>query len=236
MWMEATQPFLSFVQGRNSTQCQYSGSMQGFYWRRQKKSMLGVQKSWLSGSSVSAIFLVKTLCPLQPIGVRMWLTDRPNLWVTCLFFCINSNIDVCCVVQYFVNITQRMSTMETCCPLFVCFLFLFHFDCTSTIGFHLDIGWNSFLRGSFTTALQYVHQKQSPQPPSTQRWVRTGWNFNFGWTTPFNEIECNMCVKHNAAHGHSFATTVCTRPRRALFSCQLGLRAHVCSKHARAIV
>lgn len=67
----------------------------------------------------------------------------------------------------------------------------------------------------------------SQQPPSTQCWVRTGWNFNFGWTTPFNEIECNMCVKHNAAHGHSFATTVCTRPRRALFSCQLGLRVHV---------
>lgn len=111
--------------------------------------------------------------------------------------------------------------------LFVCFLFLFHFDCTSTIGFRLDIGWNSFLKGSFTTALQYVHQKLSPQPPSTQCWVRTGWNFNFGWTTPFNEIECNMCVKHNAAHGHSFATTVCTRPRRALFSCQLGLRVHV---------
>lgn len=127
MWMEETQPFLSFVQGRNSTQCQYSGSMQCFYWRRQKKSMLGVQKSWLSGSSVSAIFLVKTLCPLQPIGMRMWLTDRPNLWVTCLFFCdhcINSNIDVCCVVQYLVNVTQRMSTMETCCP-FVCLFFIF---------------------------------------------------------------------------------------------------------------
>lgn len=91
MWMEATQPFFSFVQGRNSTQCQYSGSMRCFYWRRQKKSMLGVQKSWLSGSSVSAIFLVKTLCPLQPIGVRMWLTDRPNLWVTCNILSILHN-------------------------------------------------------------------------------------------------------------------------------------------------
>lgn len=216
MWMEATQPFFSFVQGRNSTQCQYSGSMRCFYWRRQTKSMLGVQKSWLSGSSVSAIFLVKTLCPLQPIGVRMWLTDRPNLWVTCNILSILHNTWVLwrhvVLLFYF---------------LFVCFLFRFHSDCTWTIGFRLDIGWKSFLEGSFTAALQYVHQKLSPQPPSTQCWVRTGWNFTFGWTTPFNEIECNMCVKHNAARGLSFATTVCTRPRRALFSCQLGLRAHV---------
>lgn len=98
--------------------------------------MLGVQKSWLSGSSVSAIFLVKTLCLLQPIGVRMWLTDRPNLWVTCQFFfcyhCININIDVRCVVQYFVNITQDMSTMETCffsvCLFFIFIPFWLHVD------------------------------------------------------------------------------------------------------------
>lgn len=121
----------------------------------------------------------------------------------------------------FFNITQHTSTIATCCPLVFSFMFDFiklHFS------LHVDNrlpSWHCAKQIS-----QPVHQKLSPQPPHTQCWVTTGWNFNFGWTSPFNEIECNVCVKHNTAHGHSFATTVSKRPRRALFSCQLGLRAH----------
>lgn len=186
--------------------------------------MLGVQKSWLSGSSVSAIFLVKTLCPLQPIGVRM-CADRQTELVSNMpsffcYHCINIHIDVRCVVQYFVNITQHMSTMETCRP------FGFFSVCLFFVFYSILIARRQLV-SVLTLGETLSSREVSQQPPSTQCWVRSGWNFNFGWTTPFNEIECNMCVKHNAAHGHTFATTVCTRPRRALFSCQLGLRVHV---------
>lgn len=182
--MEAKQPFLSFVEGRNSTQRQYSGSIQCFYWRRQKKSVLGAQKSWLSGSSVSAIFLVITLCPVQPMHVRMWLTDRPKfVRVMCLFFIFLLSLHwhqrwcILFIMQYFVNIAQHEYYGDM---LSFWFVFVFYFWYILIARLQLVP-----VLTSAETQLQYVHQKLSAQLPSTQCWVRTGWNFHFGWTTPF---------------------------------------------------